>query len=103
MTTVLDEVAAKITNLEAKADAAAAAQGEAVTELKAMRSDLAAALAANDTTALAALGDRIDAVAGKLDASSAALTAVEVPAAATAAPAPPTETPSDPTTPGTSA
>lgn len=102
MTQALDAVAAKITNLETKVDAAIAAQTEAVTELKALRSDLAAALASNDTAALAALGDRIDAVAGKLDTSSGALSAAEIPAATPPAPAP-VDAPADPAAPATTA
>lgn len=102
MTTALDAVAAKIANLETKVDAAVAAQTEAVTELKSLRSDLAAALANNDTVALAALGDRIDAVASKLDTSSGALAAAEVPAAAPVAPVADPGTPAvDPTVPPT--
>lgn len=89
MSTALDAIAAKITNLEAKADATVAVQAEVATELKSLRSALDAALASDDTAALAALGDRIDAVASKLDTSSTALAAVEVPAAAPVASDPP--------------
>ncbi len=94
MTQALDAVAAKITNLETKVDAAVAAQTEAVTELKSLRADLASALAGNDSAALAALGDRIDAIAGKLDTSSSALAAAEIPAAPAPA-AEPTPAPAD--------
>lgn len=93
MSTALDAIAAKISNLETKVDAAVAAQTEAATELKSLRAALDAALANGDTAALAALGDRIDAVASKLDTSSTALAAAEIPAAAPVASDPPAPAP----------